>query len=261
MEATPSASLTSTSDGMPSATITPTPRCHPVPGNPVSNKPGVAHTRQVPPEEVLPALAVDQLNKETMTTGVWLLRRCPLDDDFTDFTTGWYEWRADGTPPGVFDMVQIAVSRLAPPPPQIALSPPPPAPQLVWLPTWLWIDESTWGARSATASVPGVTVTATATPAEVTWSMGDGESRTCQGAGTPWSDEFDARASSPTCGYTYTTPSHRQAGGVYDLRATVTWQISWQAGGLEGTVSPLTTTSVASVEVVESLARNRGGQR
>jgi hypothetical protein len=169
-------------------------------------------------------------------------------------------WLPDSETPGLVQLAQIAVSRLAPPAPQIELSPPPPAPQLVMLPMWLWVDEATWGPRSATASVPGVSVTATATPTRVVWLTGDGGTQACDGPGKPWQPGMDPRAESPACGHTYTGPSRNEPGGVYELRATVTWQVSWSGGGSSGTVGPLSTTSVTPVRVAESLARNTGGQ-
>lgn len=172
-------------------------------------------------------------------------------------------WIPDSEAPGPALLGQIAVSRLALPSPRIELSPPPPAPQLVNLPMWLWVDEATWGQREATASVPGLSVTATATPTVAEWSTGDGGSRTCEGAGTPWEPGMDPEAASPTCGYTYTTSSADAPGGAYTLTATVTWEISWVGGGTSGTVDPLSTSSSTQVVVAESRSRNTntGGLR
>lgn len=171
------------------------------------------------------------------------------------------EWIPDSQSPGPELLAQIAVSRLAPPAPRIELSPPPPAPQLVMLPMWLWISEQTWGPRSATASVPGLSVTATATPTEVVWSTGDGGRVVCEGRGTPWRSNMDPAAESPTCGYTYTSTSLTRPGGTYQLSAAVTWQVSWSGGGVSGTVDPLVTTSAVDVAVVESRTVNTGSRR
>jgi hypothetical protein len=168
-------------------------------------------------------------------------------------------WIPDSEAPGLVLLAQIAVSRLTMPAPRIGLSPPPPAPQLVRLPMWLWVDEATWGQRQASASVPGLTVTATATPTVVEWSTGDGGSRTCEGAGTAWRSGMDPAAESPDCGYTYTTSSADAPGGAYTLIATVTWEVSWVGGGTSGTVDPLTTSSSTQVVVAESRSRNTGG--
>lgn len=194
---------------------------------------------------------------EAESQGAPYQRTCPGDPPGSQRPV---VWLPDSEAPGLAQLAQIAVSRLAPPAPQIEVSPPPPAPQLVMLPMWLWVDESTWEPRSATAGVPGVSVTATATPTQVRWLTGDGGTRTCDGPGQPWQAGTDPKAESPTCGYTYATPSTGQPDGVYELRATVTWRVSWSGGGASGTVDPLSTTSTTPVRVAESLARNTGGQ-
>ena len=67
--------------------------------------------------------------------------------------------------------------------PVIRSSPAQNALQLTNLPTWLWINPAEWVPESKTATVPGESVTATATPVSVTWHPGDGSTVTCQGAG------------------------------------------------------------------------------
>jgi hypothetical protein len=167
-----------------------------------------------------------------------------------------FVWITDAEAPGLSELAQVAMSRLAPPAPRIALSPPPPAPQLVMLPTWLWVDQATWTPRSATASVPGVTVSATATPVRVDWSTGDGGELTCDGPGTPWQPGSDPDAESPTCGHTYTRTSKSQPGGVFAVSANVTWLVTWSGGGVTGSGGPLLSTETVPVQVVESLSRN-----
>ncbi len=81
---------------------------------------------------------------------------------------GLTKYRLFGAPPGPALLADQAVKALRLPAPAIRLNPAPPAPQLVHLPTWVWLDASSWGSRSATASVPGLSVTATAT---VTWNV------------------------------------------------------------------------------------------
>lgn len=159
-------------------------------------------------------------------------------------------WLPDSQAPGPPALGRLAVSRLVLPRPAVELSPPTGAPQLVMLPTWLWIEPAWWTSRSASASVPGVTVTAVATPVEVRWSTGDGEVLTC-GAGTAYVAGGDPGTASPDCGHTYTVPSAPQPGGVYDLKARVTWQVSWSGGGFSGTAGPLFSTTSLPVEIAE----------
>ena len=44
----------------------------------------------------------------------------------------------------------------------------------VGLPTWLWLPAAQWRSASATAAVGTRSVTLTAAPVSVTWSMGEG---------------------------------------------------------------------------------------
>nr|WP_030501012.1 hypothetical protein [Micromonospora purpureochromogenes] len=156
-------------------------------------------------------------------------------------------------------LAQTARSRLRLPAPAIRTNPGTNPFVLVRVPVWLWVDPSTWGARSATASVPGVSVTATATPTQVVWSFGDGSpDLTCNGPGRPWKPGTDPRAASP-CGHTYTSSSAAAAGAVFQLRATVTWSVAWSGAGSGGILAPLVTTSTVPVRVAESQAVNGGG--
>ncbi|GAA1025632.1 hypothetical protein GCM10009557_00280 [Virgisporangium ochraceum] len=193
--------------------------------------------------------------------GAWYQRSCSADDLNGPLgvpLVGSQVWLPDGAvtvSPEV--LAQEAVSRLDIPLPVIRLSPAPPAPQIVFLPTWVWLDEGSWGSRSATASVPGLSVTATATPRRLVISPGDGATVTCTGRGVAWTSGTDPEKASD-CGHTYTSlPS----GGAYTLRATVTWTVSWTGGGAAGTVPDLTTTAAVDVEVREAGALNAGGLR
>lgn len=161
---------------------------------------------------------------------------------------------AGGVLPNPADLATSAVSLLRLPLPAIRVNPAPPAPQLVFLPTWLWLDSSSWGSRSATASVPGLSVTATAKPAMLVFTTSDGASVSCPGPGTAWTAGNDPNAVSPDCGHTFTHT------GSATLTATVTWQISWVGGGRSGTVPDLTTTATLTLNVTDSQALNTNTQ-
>lgn len=117
------------------------------------------------------------------------------------------------------------------------------------MPVWLWteVGASTWGPTSATASVPGLSVTATARARQIQWVMGDGRTETCAGPGTPY---FTGGVTSPTCQHIYERPSASEPGGVFAITATTTWDVTWAGGGASGS---LTTTrqSTASVRIDE----------
>jgi len=171
-------------------------------------------------------------------------------------------WIPDGQQPGAAqlpspaELAQMARKQLRLPTPSIAANPA--GDQLVNLPTWMWLS-SGWGQTSATASVPGVSVTAVATPTSVSWSMGDGSTLTCAGAGIPFRAGSDPQAPSPDCGHTYRTSSASQAGQAFPVVATVHWTVTWSGAGQAGTFPDLTTTGNAAFRVAEAQALNNGG--
>ena len=123
-------------------------------------------------------------------------------------------------------VAEQAVKQLAFGSPSIEMAPPNGSPQLVSVATWLWLDSGTWQTLTATANAGTVTATATATPSKVVWDMGDGDSVTCDGSGTPYS------ASDPnaTTDCSYTWPQ----AGSYTVTATVYWAVTWTAVGAAG---------------------------
>jgi hypothetical protein len=104
--------------------------------------------------------------------------------------------------------------------------------------------------------VPGASVTATATPTLVSWSLGDGHTLTCKGPGTAYTPGANPDASSPTCGFTYRTSSAGQADRTFTVTATVHWSVSWAGAGRRGVLAGLTTTAAVRVAVAESEALN-----
>jgi hypothetical protein len=123
-------------------------------------------------------------------------------------------------------LAQQAVKQLAFGSPTIEMSPPAGSPQLVGVATWLWIDPGAWGTLTASASAGPVTTTATATPSKVVWNMGDGDTVTCGGPGTPYSPS-DPNASTD-CSYTW------PQAGSFTVTATVYWSVTWTATGATG---------------------------
>ncbi|KQY44127.1 hypothetical protein ASD18_17545 [Cellulomonas sp. Root137] len=93
---------------------------------------------------------------------------------------------------------------------------------LVGLPVWLWTEvaPTTWGPNSATAAVPGLSVTATAQARQIVWDMGDGRTETCKNAGTPY---YTGGVTSPTCQHIYEQSSAGQPNEAFPVTATTTW--------------------------------------
>lgn len=181
--------------------------------------------------------------------GGWYWRTCrgDLDGSANSMMLVWLE-----NPPAISPeiLARQAASRLVLPAVQVRSSPS--GEKLVRLPTWLWVSSSSWGSRSATASVPGITVTARAHATRASWVMGDGTTVVCRGPGTPWRSGTNPRAQSPDCGHTYTRSSAGQPQSSYPVSVTVTWAISWSGGGQSGTLPALSTTGTARFRVAES---------
>ncbi|MEU5075986.1 ATP/GTP-binding protein [Streptomyces asoensis] len=165
-----------------------------------------------------------------------------------------YQWLADPPPTAVAVdpavLAQQAVDTMKLAGPDVA-SPRPAGTYLVGMPMWMWVNQSptTYGPNTASASVGGVTVTATANVSKIVWSMGDGTVVTCTGPGTPYTAAA-GKADSPSCGHTYTRTSANQAGGRYRVTATSTWSIDWlvtTGGG--GQAGQLTETREAQVQI------------
>lgn len=123
----------------------------------------------------------------------------------------------------------------------------------VGIPVWLWVENPqplTYGPYSKTATLGGVTVTATATVSGVTWSSGDGQTVNC-GAGTAFNEAAmgnQVATDSPTCGFRYT---HTSKGGTFPVTATSHWTVNWTGGGTDGTIAVRDTQSATTVHVGE----------
>jgi hypothetical protein len=134
------------------------------------------------------------------------------------------------------------------------------------LPTWLWISPTIWHPWTTTATAGDVTASATATPIDVEFSMGDGGSEICRGPGSVFNANQAISLQGTPCSYTYHTSSADQPtanGNANDasflVTATVTWAVSWVAVGAAGggTLPSLTTASTTSIRVqqIESVVQ------
>ncbi len=178
----------------------------------------------------------------------------------------WSDFGKPGESAPAVDPVSLAeqaVSKLELPTLVVRMSPVETAHQVVGVPSWLWVEKTSWRPVHSTAEVPGVSVEATATPSSVTWNLGDGSDRVvCPGPGTPYGPDSDPYAASPDCGHTFERPSVGDADGVFQAVVTAHWSVSWSGAGQGGVFPDLTTRSVLPVKVVEvqSLVVAAGGR-
>lgn len=156
-------------------------------------------------------------------------------------------------------LAKDASDRAPIPLPGIRLSPPEGRDQVVNVPTWLWIDPTQWQPVSSSASAGAVTATATAVPESVTWSMGNGDTVSCAGPGTPYVPTTATTGQQPTCSYTFRRSSARAPDGQFTLQATVTWRVTWDAAGAPGggPLGTVTRTSAIPIHVAEIQALNQ----
>ncbi|WP_435581607.1 hypothetical protein [Amycolatopsis thermoflava] len=206
------------------------------------------------PATVQFGVAQPRLAQAQPPSGAWYVYKC-TGPGFADTLYRPPVWIADGQPgpvplPSPAELAAQARNQLRLPTPKIKANPA--GDQLVNLPTWLWLDRSSWGDVSATASVPGVSVTAVARPTSVTWSMGDGGSVTCTGPGSPFPAGVDPKSASPDCGYTYKTSSAGQRADAFPVTATVNWTVTWSGAGQGGTFPNMTTSALVAFRVAES---------
>lgn len=157
-----------------------------------------------------------------------------------------------GDTEGIFAARAAARARVEPMTPDFAVSP---EQAVARFTTWLWLNESYWQPRSATASTPtGIEVSVEARPVEAIWDLDEGV-RVCEGPGVPWSEPAQADyelqpesvrgTGNPACTYTFTDSSSVRPSGVFDASVTVRWEFSWSLNGVDRGV-------FGSVEVSDS---------
>jgi len=112
-------------------------------------------------------------------------------------------------------------------------APPRTSRQLVGVRTWLWIDPADFRPISASVEIPGLLVTATATPQRVRWQMGDADHEvTCASPGTPYDTTIPDDAQHTDCSYVF------QQSGDTTITAFIDWTVTWTASDGTGGALP-----------------------
>lgn len=107
---------------------------------------------------------------------------------------------------------------------------------LVGLRTWFWVanDEPV----SATATIPGLSATVTATAASTTFRVDDGPATTCAGGGTPYDEGRPGSDQDQSCTHVF------QVAGEHRVTVETTWTLAWTAtNGVTGTLPDLVRTT------------------
>ncbi|MFK0154905.1 hypothetical protein ACIQVK_22845 [Streptomyces sp. NPDC090493] len=183
-------------------------------------------------------------------------------------------WVENGdTPPARYEealspeiLAALAYQRMQLPDTKVTLAPE--ATTKVNLPTWAWLDKAVFNEVQATAAldVPGFNIRATTTAKPVALKLEPG---TADAETFPASGEcvFNADGSigkpytkgdagrTPPCGIRYL---HSSGDGVFKLRATITWKISWTGTGNAGDDLPdgtFGTTQDITVQEIQAVVR------
>lgn len=150
--------------------------------------------------------------------------------------------------------------------PQTEIELKPTANSTVNLPTWVWLDKGTFDEVKVRATLPntGLWAETTAKPvalhlepgtedAETYPASGDCEINDDGSIGTPYTEGDASRT--PPCGITYLRAS---SGQPYELKASITWAISWEgSGGAQGDLPDGTFESTQDMAVQEIQSVNR----
>jgi hypothetical protein len=132
----------------------------------------------------------------------------------------------------------------------------PPAIGYVNIETWLATAEP--GDQTATAAIPGLSVTVTATVVSTTWSTGDGDDEiVCEGVGVAWTPGTPDDEAAP-CGHTYTAHGAPVYGSApFTITVAHSWRVTWQATdgtvGDLGTITGPTTTITYEVREIQTI--------
>ena len=138
--------------------------------------------------------------------------------------------------------------------PDVATSPPRGRDtMLVGVPVWFWVTEAE--PVSATAEVPGLSATLTATPvrfhgtATPSGERGRPESFECDGPGEAWVRGVHGGRDASDCSITF------DWNDSYQVDATVDWELTWEASnGESGTLPEVERTSSFTIRVWEAQA-------
>ena len=127
--------------------------------------------------------------------------------------------------------------------------------QITGLPTWLWLEPDSWSEPSARAEIPGFWVEVTAHPERVVWVMGDGETVTCDGPGTPYDPAVDDDAQTTDCSHVYQHTSVGEPDGRYAASVTIEWSVDWESStGATGVLADGSRTTTFALTVTERQA-------
>ena len=171
----------------------------------------------------------------------------------TEFETFWVFDLFGTISPAV--LAQQLITEMEIPPPGVTMAPDPyqtanQQAAVIGLPMWMWIlDPATVTTMEVSESVGDLTVSISAVPDHIEWTMGDGAVFDCPLDAPAFTEEF-AGLASPSCGHTYQSTSAGQTDEKYEVVARAYYNVTWTAGNMSGTqeIAPFSTFYVPVVE-------------
>jgi hypothetical protein len=142
---------------------------------------------------------------------------------------------------------------------EIRLSPPVTGSGLIDLPVWLGVDQApeTWGPIDASHCIGSLCATIGAMVTKVEWDMGDGTVVTCTAdQHVAWEPGMPFLSPGDNCHHYYRRASRDQPGGKYQITATSTWAVHWEAeasaasGDLERTLTAEVSLQIDEIQVL-----------
>ena len=157
----------------------------------------------------------------------------------------------EAEPVDVVDAARAELVELVPDP-VVGMSPRVDINHLVGLPTWVWLDEVPQPV-TATAAIPGLSSTATATAVGLWFTPGDGGDRVeCPLDAPVYSEDAGAEP----CAHTFEWVSAHSSTGRWPALVEVEWEVTWTNSlGDSGTADPIVTSVLFELEVIELQAR------
>jgi enoyl reductase len=162
-----------------------------------------------------------------------------------------YDWVGEGEPAPPANAIDartlalLAAAQIRVPDTTVSMNPGDTVAKTVNLPTWVWLNPDVFKPVSVRASLNGpgfaLSATTTAAPDHLHIDPGTSEATVFPGGGATTDCPFEnghigqayqpGQKGNPLCGVTY---EHSTTNGPFQLRATLTWRISWTSSTGEG---------------------------
>ena len=149
--------------------------------------------------------------------------------------------------PSTQDVVDVARAGLVVPAVDVGTAPPRGSLLLVGVSTWFWAKDR--DDVTATASIPGLSATITATPLAMHLRFRDGDAVTCAQGGVAWRSGTSSADQHSSCTHVFQHPGRQR------VEATVDWSLTWEASnGQTGALPMVSRTTSFTLDLRQAQA-------